>query len=306
MTNANQENMAVKLAGVGALTPAGFDAKCKQFFAENSKRLAGLAQNPDDARTIFLAAMNAVSRSPYLLDAVMGDFTGFARAIATSCELRLFPGPMQECAYVPIKNGKTGKLEINWWPMYQGLVKLAFNSGLVKSISCDVVYEKDDFEFEKGSNEFLRHKPKLVPREERGARICAYAVIHTTHGQQIEVVPMQSIEATRKKSRAGNSEYSPWNIADGDNYDAMARKTALKRALKMIPKSASLSKALEADDEVELPQSAVKTTVDMVQALHLPSDAELRTMQEPENLPTNEQTELLPGASKTVPPKQSK
>lgn len=241
--------LSAALAPQTRLVPLAFEAQCKQFFSENMKKMVSLSGNEEDAKSIFLAAMNSASRSQFMLEAIAKDFPGFARCIITSCELRLWPGPMQECAYVPMLNKQTGIKEFQFWPMYQGLVKLAYQGGFVKSVDTNVVYENDEFDFELGTKKFLRFKPLLADRSARGLRKCAYSCIQTIHGEyQIAVVPMSFIESIRMKSPAAKSSFSPWN-SDDDNYDAMANKTVFKQACKWIPKSIHIARALEVEAE---------------------------------------------------------
>lgn len=238
-----QKDIALKLANAGAPATAGsFELQCGDWFKQNAKRLGNLWGSEDNAKRLLLVAMEAVNKNPYLLKCT---FESFGRALLTCSELKLFPGAMQEAALVPMKNGKTGKLEVNFWPQYQGLVKLAHQGGFVKSIQTEVVYDNDDFDFQLGTNCFLKHRPYLGD-EDRGARRAVYCCIETLHGTQITVLPMSFIEGIRKRSPAARSGMSPWN-GSSDDYNAMARKTALRQALKLIPKSTELATAMDKD-----------------------------------------------------------
>lgn len=236
-------DLAVALARNGAPSTAqSFEVQCGEWFRQNSKRLTNLWGNEEQAKKLLLVAMESVNKNPFLLKCT---FESFGRALLTCSELKLYPGAMQEAALVPFKN-KSGGYDVTFVPQYQGLVKLAYNAGFIKSIAANVVYEADEFDFQLGTDQFLRHKPTLD--NERGNRRCVYCVIETLHGSQITVLPMSFIEGIKKRSPAARSGMSPWNGSD-DDYDAMAKKTALRQALKFIPKSSELATALDRDDD---------------------------------------------------------
>ncbi|TXH59015.1 MAG: hypothetical protein E6Q97_00970 [Desulfurellales bacterium] len=227
----------------GVMTPTAFTTQCGTWFKSNGKRLGNLWGNEESARRALLVAMQVVNSNPYLLKC---SIESFFECLLTASELKLLPGPMQECAFVPF----AGK--VKFVPMYQGLVKLCFNSGTVKSLTANVVYEADEFDFQLGSDQFLRHKPFLGPRSERGERTCVYSCIRTAWGDsQIVVLPISFVEGVKARSPAAKRSDSPWSNGNPDDYDAMARKTALKQALKFVPKSSELARAISADDAGE-------------------------------------------------------
>lgn len=253
-------DLSKQLVAQGArMTPVAFDKQMHGWYSANKMRLETLAGSEDNAKRIMASLLQVASRSPQLLECTQQSL---GACVMQSAALKLFPGPMQECAYVPFRNGKTGKREATFMPMYQGLVKMAFNSGFVKKIGCDVVYEKDGFDYELGTQQKLRHKPYLGPGG-RGERICAYAVITTRWQEdQITVVPISFIESIKSRSRGAKMKDSPWN-GSADDYDAMARKTVLKQALKMVPKSPELAEVLAADNESERPDLKKPVIVEM-------------------------------------------
>ena len=65
--------------------------------------------------------------------------------------------------------------QVNYLPMVEGIIKLMHNSGLIKTISAEVVYENDCFEYELGSKPYVKHIPLLVG--DRGNRICVYCYV---------------------------------------------------------------------------------------------------------------------------------
>lgn len=285
----NNTKLSQTLVKQGAsMKPLNFDDAAASWFRDNAKRLKNLAGDDETARKIFLMAINTASKNPMLLQC---DFQSFANCILTSCELKLYPGPMQECAYVPFMNNKSGKMEAQFMPMYAGLVKLAYNSGFVRDIQSSVVYEKDLFEFELGTNKFLKHKPFIGRYEDRGQRKCVYGIINTTFGSHIVVKSMEFVENIQARSKAAKTSFSPWNTTE-DDYDAMCCKTLFKQAAKFIPKSIELQSAIDSDNRtdgaIEITQND-KPLVDISESVKaaLPEKIENAVKQEPKELSQN-------------------
>lgn len=133
---------------------------------------------------------------------------------------------------------------------YKGIVELAYRSGWVRKIHCDVVREGDVFRYSLGSvtehipfdYRFDIDKPALA-----GEIIAAYCMIELKdEATKHEVMTRSEINAIRDRSRAGKS--GPW-VTD---FSEMAKKTVFRRASKWIPLSAELHDAFSEDhDSIE-------------------------------------------------------
>jgi len=158
----------------------------------------------------------------------------FVAAIWQSCELGLEPNTPLGLAYlVPYKT------ECTFIPGYKGLLKLAYQSGMIKSIRAHVVYEKEDFSIEYGTSENIHHKPLFSG--DRGPAIGAYCVIELKDGGIIQrFMPTAEINKAKPSYVRGG----PWV----DHWDEMAMKTVLRRTLKAAPLSTEVSKAIVADE----------------------------------------------------------
>lgn len=154
---------------------------------------------------------------------------------------------------IPFKKGK-GANETHECQLifdYKGLVNLVRRSGDITDIHCDVVYEKDDFEFSFGTNSQLRHRPNLK-EQDRGAITCAYSFVKLKDGStSYEVMPWWEIEAVKENSqgfkafKAGYTHSNPWDT----NWAEMAKKTAFRRHTKWLPLSFEVAEAIGADDD---------------------------------------------------------
>ena len=131
--------------------------------------------------------------------------------------------------------------ELKYMPMVQGVLKRMRNSGEIASIECEVVYENDFFDLEKGDNAFLKHRPWYVRDgegiQEPGAIRLAYVSALLKDGTRVrEVINRFDVAklkaASRSKDASGNPT-GPWK----DWEDEMWRKSVLHRAAKYLPKS---------------------------------------------------------------------
>ena len=126
---------------------------------------------------------------------------------------------------------------------YRGLAKLAMQSGEVLIVEARCVYEHDAFRYRYGDGPQIQHTPG--PRPAAGPRKLThvYAIAKLKSGiSTFEVLDRAEVDAIRERSRAKSN--GPW-VTD---YDQMARKTVVRRLMKLLPLSAEM---LHAVGEVE-------------------------------------------------------
>jgi recombination protein RecT len=180
--------------------------------------------------------LTAVQMNPDLLQADRRSLLGACMKAAQ--DGLLLDG--REAAPV-IFNTKDGK-KVQYMPMVGGILKKIRNSGELASISAQVVYDKDDFQYELGDNESITHKPFLG--EDRGKQIAVYAVAKTKDGAIYrEVMSVADVEKVRASSKAG--KFGPWV----EWWDEMAKKTVIRRMAKRLPSSADVDQVFESDNE---------------------------------------------------------
>jgi recombination protein RecT len=132
--------------------------------------------------------------------------------------------------------------KVQYMPMLGGVLKKLRNSGDLSTISANVVYEKDEFDYELGDNERIYHKPVLCA--DRGRPIAVYAICRTKDDAIYrEVMSVDEVERVRAASRARDS--GPWV----QWWSEMARKTVIRRLAKRLPSSADIDQVLEHDNE---------------------------------------------------------
>jgi recombination protein RecT len=201
---------------------------------EQPQSLAGLIEQmkPQMARALpkhmdpdrlARIALTVLRQTPQLSRCNPQSFLG---ALMTSAQLGLEPGPLGEAYFVPYGQ------EVTFIPGYRGLVKLAWQSGQMKSIAAHTVHEHDEFDYAYGLEPVLRHKPALTGR---GDVIAVYAAaVLKDGGSAFVVLSKEDIEKIRTRSRASNN--GPWKT----DWDAMARKTAVRQLIRWLPLSSEL------------------------------------------------------------------
>lgn len=186
--------------------------------------------------------LSALSANPKLAQTTPQSFLG---AMMTAAQLGVEPNtPLGQAYLIPYQN--KGTLECQFQLGYKGLIDLAYRSGEVTIIQAHTVYENDEFSFEFGLNPDVKHKPA---KEDRGEPVWFYAVFKTKDGGYgFEVMSVEDVRQHSKKySQSYNSAYSPWT----KNFEEMAKKTVLKKALKYAPMKSDFVRGLSADETVK-------------------------------------------------------
>lgn len=191
-----------------------------------------------NVETMLKLTMMAVHETP---DLAKCSLPSIALALHKVARLGLVIG---EGVYlVPIK----GSCEV--WPGYKGLMQLAMESGLCRSMIPHVVYDTDVFEYEFGSNQFLKHRPgQRKPTGDQPVITHAWADITLRFGRQaFWVMDYATIDARRLKSKnpiLKNEKTSPaWYCL----------KTVLRDWLNRQPLGGKLKDALAEPDQEEEP-----------------------------------------------------
>lgn len=184
-------------------------------------------------------ATTALLRTPKLAQCTQASFM---QALLDLSSLGLEPDNRR--AYlIPFENRKKGVTECQLIVGYQGYVELVRNSGCVSTIQCNVVCERDQFEFSFGSDGKLVHRPQMA---DRGKVIAAYAYVRLKDGsEQYEVMSVEDVNKIRARSRTSGS--GPW-VTD---YEEMAKKTVFRRLRKWLPISPEIRNAFDLEDSHE-------------------------------------------------------
>lgn len=202
-------------------------------------------------------ALGVLRTNKKLNEVAKGNPESFAHAVVQASQLGLEIGVFGEAHLVPFKD------EIVLIPGYQGLVKLAKNSGQVIDIYAHEVRANDKFKLKYGLSRDLEHEPLSnggfpAGDKERGDIVGFYAVaVYRDGTKTFLAMGLPEIIKTRDESRGYQmakkfNKESPWDT----QFPAMGRKTVVRRLCNWLPKSAELQMALDVDTAGEQGQRA--------------------------------------------------
>lgn len=212
----------------------------KTMFEKSKTSIAAVLPKHLTPERLIKIVTSAASRTPDLLDCTPESVL---LAVVQAGTLGLEPcTPLHHCVLVPFNNKKTGKKEAQLIVEYRGLCQLAYQSGEVSDIYAHEVCEFDDFDFEQGTNKWIRHKYDI--RKDRGGVIGFYAVVKFKSGKDnhFEVMSVADVNRVRDASPNGNNDV--WR----QHPVEMGKKTAIRKTLKTAPMSVDKSELARALD----------------------------------------------------------
>ena len=229
--------------------------------------------------------LTTVRKNPELAECTQESFLG---ALFQAAQLGLEPDIDGQAYFLVFNNsrkinGKWTKLkEVQFVIGYKGYVELFYRYELSLKVSMHTVYEKDYFDYQYGTNEYIKHIPYDTPNEngevDRGKPIKYYAIAHLTNGACLFMVmsrsecikhakkhskayiEMEFDEAEKKYVKITNPHFNP-NSAWVTDENAMCKKTVLCQLMKTVPKSVEIRKALAMDNTTK-----IKVLADMSEA----------------------------------------
>lgn len=154
----------------------------------------------------------------------------------------------REAALVVDYNG-----DVQYRPMMRGLLKLAYNSGELKSLVVETVRAADHFIYRPtDAASPIEHKIDL--RAERGEVFAVYAKAELKDGGIVfEVMTLEDVNRIRDRSdawkahKAGKIKSTPWQT----DWSEMARKTVFRRLSKYLPSSTDRDRFHQAAERID-------------------------------------------------------
>jgi len=181
-------------------------------------------------------ALTALTRNPKLQDCTRESLL---RCLMDCSALGIEPDG-RRAHLIPYKDQCTLIID------YKGLIELVRRSGDVAAIRAETVCENDGFDWENGS---ITHR--IDWRKSRGEVQAVYAEAKLASGEtQTAVMTLDEVNGIRDRSQGytyarNNKKSHPW-ITD---WGEMAKKTALRRLIKLLPLSVEIADAVERDDD---------------------------------------------------------
>jgi recombination protein RecT len=204
-----------------------------------------------DAERLSRITLTTLKQNPKLLECSIESLLG---AVLQSAQLGLEPNLLGSCYFIPYKGTVSFQLG------YKGLIDLVTRKGEVTSIVAQEVRQGDQFNFEYGRNETLKHVP--APFQKRGEPIAYYAYAHLKNGGFVfQVMSVDEIKKIRDEHSI-SYKFDKQNSIWGKHFDSMAMKTVLKRLIKYLPISVETQAAVSFDETIKKDITAEAFTID--------------------------------------------
>lgn len=218
---------------------------------QSIKDLQRALPNGMSANRLARIALTTIRKNPKLADTNTQSFLG---ALFQSAQLGLEPDVNGECYILPFNNynskTKQWSLDAQFVIGYKGLVQLFYRAGK-GALQIQTVYKGDIFEYQLGTEEYIKH----IPQGKSNESIAYYAVAKINGEKVFKVMTKEQVlEHASHHSKSFNKKEgdfmasSPW----ATSFDQMAMKTVLIQLMKTMPLSPQLQKAIQADETVKI------------------------------------------------------
>lgn len=222
----------------------------EQAIERATPEFAKLLGNRMDPVRFTRIAYSQVKLNPKLAE----DVPGLLTCIALAATLRLEPGVMGHCYFVPY-GGKKGIRNqfITGWQGHVDLVTRA-NKATVRTLA---VREGDEFDCDLGSKPFVHYRPMPDGDEDRDLimTVAIGHVVNMTEFPQIEVWPMpRLVKHLNRYNKVGDRHYAlstGSKLERSHNFEMYARKIPLLQVVKYLPKSVEWQAAAELDYQAD-------------------------------------------------------
>ena len=214
-----------------------------ELLEKHKEQIKKALPNPENVDRIIRIIQTALSKNESLTKC--NPVTILACAIESAQLGLTVDNILGECFFVPFWNNKKKQYEAQLIVGYKGYMKLAYRSGEINKIFAEIVREGDEFSYQYGTDEYLKHIPK---KNLKSNMLYVYAYATTNTGATFFVVlSKEEVEYYRSKSKSGDSELSAWST----DYEAMAKKTAIRRLSKFLPLSPELKRVSQIENLYE-------------------------------------------------------
>lgn len=180
-------------------------------------------------------AVQIVTGNDYAMKIAMANRQSVINAVTNVAAIGISLNPAKRQAYLVPRDGKIC-LDLS----YMGLLDLAIQSGSLMWGQAELVYEQDRFELQGFDKPPLHNRNPFA--KERGAIVGAYVVVKTRDGDYLTTtMSIDDVFDIRDRSQSWkNGQKGPWKTDEGE----MIKKTVIKRAYKLWPKTDRLDNAV--------------------------------------------------------------
>ena len=191
---------------------------------DRAQELDALLRDSGVDRERFISTVvHALVKAPDVLEKCSAE--SVIMATLDAAKMGLEPTGQYGGAYL-IRRGNVAVMEVD----YRGFIRMAQRSGAIKRAMASAVYHGDEFEWEEGTNPYLKHRPTQGPARgepERGDLTHVYAIGWLPDGTpQFRVMTRDEVNAimARTSSKKDGKVVGPW-VTD---YVPMALKTVVR------------------------------------------------------------------------------
>lgn len=190
-------------------------------------------------------ALQAMGANSYL---AKSSRASLQMAVLNVAQIGLSLNPALKQAYLVPRRGRSGDVEAQLMPSYQGLVKLITDAGTVRHMEAHLIWEGDDVVIDMASaSKVAKHTPYILTGKAKGDLRGVYSLATLADGSRtIEVMSRDEVFAIRERSESwrNRKEGMPtiWATDEGE----MVRKTVIRRHFKYLPKSGAAERAADA------------------------------------------------------------
>jgi recombination protein RecT len=225
-----------------ALAARSSTPSVRDYLAQQRDEIALALPKHMDADRLARLALTTIRRTPQLLDATPASLVG---SVMLAAQLGLEPGPLGHVYFVPFRNRDAGTVECQFILGYRGMLELARRSGELLDIEARAVYAGDEFDYHYGTDSRLWHRPRLEGRDPTQLVAVWARARFVNGGETFVVLGREEVEAHRRRSASQKADRAsgPWST----DYDAMARKTAIRVLFPYLPQTTESAVGYAAD-----------------------------------------------------------
>lgn len=208
---------------------------------------------------LFQAVMNYVRMNEALLDCSQSSLLA---GIVGIFKLGLDP-TLKQVHLVPFWNTKKKMMEATLIIDFRGKISLMKRNGEVSTVSGNVVYTKDIFDVQFGTDEFIKHIPseEADPGEVKGA----YVVLTMKDGtKKQDYMPIKRIEQRMAVSKTVDKKGDELVARDGTPWDQWYEEMCIKTVIHHISKQVPMSIEERLADELDSRADAGLTQLDIL------------------------------------------
>lgn len=180
-------------------------------------------------------ALQIVTGNEYAMKIAMANRQSVINAVTNVAAIGISLNPAKRQAYLVPRDGKIC-LDIG----YIGLLDLAIQSGSIMWGQAELVHQADRFELQGFDRPPVHNRDPFSP--DRGPIIGVYVVVKTRDGDYLTTtMSIADVYEIRDRSQSWkNGQKGPWKTDEGE----MIKKTVIKRAYKLWPKTDRLDQAV--------------------------------------------------------------